>query len=86
MIYIQATTECRFNLNCVWSMIRTHRLLVHVVPLCLIHIFTGDYAFCITGEMTDSSTHAMYHLKKTQDITICETAFFKLGQKTNGNV
>ena len=48
--------------------------------------FHRRYAFCITGEMTDSSTHAMYHLKKTQDITICETAFFKLGQKTNGNV
>ena len=67
-------------------MIRTHRLLAHVVLFCLIQIFTADDVFCITGEMTGSSTHAMYHLKKTWDITICETAFFKLGQKSNGNV
>ena len=65
MIYIQARTECRFNLKCVWSMIRTHRLLAHVVLFCLIQIFTADDVFCITGEMTGSSTHAMYHLKKT---------------------
>ena len=65
MIYIQARTECRFNLKCVWSMIRTQRLLVHVVLFCLIQFFITDYVLFITGEMTGSSTHAIYHLKKT---------------------
>ena len=51
MIFIQATTESRFNLKFLWSTMRARRLLVHIVLLLfLIDDFTADYVLQITGE------------------------------------